>query len=72
MQGIYDDAAANRVSKMGGKYSNPKWLDKKHNKIQVTHNICVAGWINITTIETYCLTDEWNFNIFSGKDYILE
>ena len=72
MQSIYDDALANRVSKYGGKYSDPKWLDDKHLKVQVTHTIFIGGWLECTTIETYSLGDEWKFNIFSDKLWVLE
>lgn len=71
MQSIYDDAESNRVAKFGGRYSSPKWLDDKHLKLQITHDIAV-GWMHSTTTEIYELSDEWNFNIINNKPYILD
>ena len=72
MQSIYDDAAAGRVGKHGIKYSDPKWLDDNHYKVQITSDININGWLHSTTIETFEIHDDWNFNIFSDKSYILE
>lgn len=71
MQSIYDDAAAGRVGKYGFKYSDPKWLDEDHLTLQITSTVYV-GYIESTTIETFHLSDDWNFNIFSDKSWILE
>lgn len=71
MQSIYDDAAKGRVGRMG-KYSDPKWLDEDHYKVQITHDININGWLHSTTIETFDIHDDWNFNIFSDKSWILE
>ena len=55
----------------GGKYSNPKWLDEKHLKLKLTYDAYV-GCMHSTTIETYQLTDELDFNIFNDKTWILD
>lgn len=70
MNSIYEDAMLNKTTKYGITYSNPKWLDDRHLKIQVTCDM-VCGWMHCTTIETYQLGDEWNFNVFSKDRWIL-
>lgn len=72
MQSIYDHAEKGRVGKHGIKYSDPKWLDEKHLKLQITSDININGWMHSTTTETYQLTDEWDFNIFNNKPWILD
>lgn len=72
MQSIYDDAKEERVAKFGGKYSNPKWLDDKHLRLEVTHDININGWLHSTTTEVYELSDEWDFNVFDNKPWILD
>lgn len=70
LESIYKDAESKRTTKYGGNYSNPKWLDDNHLKVQVTCDM-VCGYIHSTTIETYELHDEWNFNVFSKDKWIL-
>ena len=71
MQSIYDDAEAHRTGRLGVEYSDPKWLDENHYQLQVKADININGWLHSTTIETYDLHDDWNFNIFSNEPYIL-
>lgn len=70
MQSVYNDAEAGRLGKHGGKYSNPKWIDEKHQTLQVTADININGWLHSTTTETYHLSDEWESNIFDDKPWI--
>lgn len=72
LEGLYKDAEQGRTTKFGAKYSNPKWLDEHHKKLQVTADININGWLHSTSIETYSLHDEWDKNIFSDKCWILE
>lgn len=71
MQSIYDDAQEGRAFKYGIKFSNPEWKDEEHRTLQVTSDIAV-GYAHSITIETYHLSDEWDFNVFSNKPWILE
>ena len=72
MQSIYDDAEKGIIGKHGIKYSDPKWLDEKHLKLQITSDININGWLHSTTTEIYQLSDDWNDNIFSNTSWILD
>lgn len=72
MEGIYRFAEQGRTTKFGAKYSDPKWLDEHHHKLQVTADININGWLHSTSVETYALHDEWDKNIFNDKPWILE
>ena len=70
LESVYRDAENKRTTKWGGTYSNPKWLDDRHLKVQVTCDT-VFGYVHFTTIDTYELNDEWNFNVYSKDKWIL-
>lgn len=72
MQSIYDDAEKGIIGKHGVKYSDPKWLDEKHLKLQITSDININSWLHSTTTEIYQLSDDWNDNIFSNTSWILD
>lgn len=71
LQGVYKDAKSGWSGRFEIDYSDPKWLDDRHLKIQVTADININGWLHSTTIETYEIHDDWNFNIFDDKPHIL-
>ena len=71
MQTTYEDAKEGRHAKFGGFYHQPKWLDDKHRKLQITYDVQV-GYTHITYTETYQLNDEWDDNIFDNKPWIIE
>ena len=72
LQSAYEDAESNKKSKYGIKYSDPKWLDEEHFTLQLKSDVSINGWLHSTIIETYSIHDEWNFNIFSDKSWLLE
>ena len=72
LQGAYEDAESNKKSKYGIEYSDPKWLDEEHFTLQLKSDVSINGWLHSTIIETYSIHDEWNFNIFSNKSWLLE
>lgn len=72
LEGVYKDAEKGRVDKRGIKYTNPKWLNESHTKIQVTADININGWLHCTHIQTYELHDEWSANLYSDKPWVLE
>jgi hypothetical protein len=68
LQRIYEDAENNRA----GRYatlSNPKWLDDKHNTLQVT-STTRTSWVHMEVTETYCLSDDWTTNIYDKALWI--
>ena len=72
MESIYEDAKNESLGKHGTKYSDPKWLNESHTKIQVTTDININGWLHCTHIQTYELHDDWNTNLYSDKPWVLD
>ena len=72
MQSIYDDAEKGITGRHGITYSNPKWLDENHLKLQITSDININGWLHSTTTEIYQLSDDWDNNIFTDSPWILD
>lgn len=55
MEDIYDDAEHKYTTKIGVIYSDPKWLDDEHTKLEVKASIR-AGYTTLSYTETYFLS----------------
>lgn len=68
MEDIYDDAKHEYMTKIGVIYSDPKWLDDEHTKLEVKASIS-AGSLSYT--ETFFLSWIWKEKTYNPK-WILE
>ena len=71
MQGIYNDAAKKfKARQTGAVYSDPKWLDEEHEKLQINVSLS-AGYSTLSYTETYFLSWIWKEKAINPK-WILE
>lgn len=68
MEDIYDDAQEEYSDKTGIVYSNPKWLNEEHTKLQLSASTFMS---NLSYTETFFLSWIWKEKVINPK-WILE
>lgn len=72
LQDIYDDAARKfRSRRTGAVYSDPKWLDEEHEKLQIKLTASAVYTNDISYTETYFVSYIWKERTYNPK-WILE